>query len=57
VSEERAAGDDWISQTGIKSVRASLLARRGEFEAAMTLAREALADAEGRDNQYWRGLR
>jgi class 3 adenylate cyclase/tetratricopeptide (TPR) repeat protein len=57
VSEESAAGDDWVSQTGIKSVRASLLARRGEFEAAITLAREALADAEGRDNQFWQGQR
>jgi predicted ATPase/class 3 adenylate cyclase len=57
VSEERAGADDWVSQSGIKSVRASLLARQGEFEAAMTLAREALADAEGRDNQFWRGVR
>jgi len=57
VSEETAAADDWVSQSGIKSVRASLLARQGEFEAAITLAREALAEAEGRDNQLWRGLR
>jgi tetratricopeptide (TPR) repeat protein len=57
VSEERAGADDWVSQSGIKSVRASLLARQGQFEAAMTLAREALADAEDRDNQFWRGVR
>jgi class 3 adenylate cyclase/tetratricopeptide (TPR) repeat protein len=57
VSEERAAADDWVSQTGIKSVRAWLLARQGEFEPAVTLAREALADAEGRDNQFWQGQR
>jgi class 3 adenylate cyclase/tetratricopeptide (TPR) repeat protein len=57
MSEETAAADDYVSQTGIKSVRASLLARQGEVEAAVTLARGALADVERTESVWWRALR
>jgi tetratricopeptide (TPR) repeat protein len=56
LSEELAAADDWLTHLEIKHVRARLLARRGEFAEAISLAREALALAEGTDDpesQAW----
>jgi len=42
VSEELAAADDVTSQVMWRSVRSKVLARRGTFEEAVTLAREAV---------------
>jgi class 3 adenylate cyclase/tetratricopeptide (TPR) repeat protein len=56
LSEDLAAADDWLTHLTIKHVRARLLARRGEFAEAVSLAREALALAEGTDDpesQAW----
>jgi hypothetical protein len=50
LSEGAAATGDWVTHLMIKEVRASLLARQGAFEAAVSLAREALALAEGTDD-------
>jgi class 3 adenylate cyclase/predicted ATPase len=60
ISEESAGADDWVSQSMIKEVRASLLARRGESERAVTLAREAFALAEDTDDvdlRAWRRIK
>jgi tetratricopeptide (TPR) repeat protein len=56
LSEDLAAADDWLTHSTIKHVRARLLAARGEFAAAVSLAQEALALAEGTDDpesQAW----
>jgi tetratricopeptide (TPR) repeat protein len=42
ISERSAAPRDVAAQAQLRSVRARLLARRGEFEAAESLAREAV---------------
>ena len=46
---EVAASDDFDPQLRWRSVQAKVLARRGEFEEAETLSREALAIAAGTD--------
>jgi class 3 adenylate cyclase/tetratricopeptide (TPR) repeat protein len=56
LSEDLAGADDWLTHLTIKHVRARLLARQGEFAEAVSLAREALALAEGTDepeSQAW----
>ena len=50
VSEDAAGEDDWVTHMTIKEARALLLARRGNFEAAVSLAREALALADETDD-------
>jgi class 3 adenylate cyclase/predicted ATPase len=57
MSEETAGAGDWVSHSLIKSVRASLLAHQGEFEAAVTYARQALALTEVSDDIEARGFR
>jgi tetratricopeptide (TPR) repeat protein len=60
MSEESAGADDWVSQSLIKEVRASLLARRGMPERGVALAREALALAEETDDvdaRAWKRLK
>jgi class 3 adenylate cyclase/tetratricopeptide (TPR) repeat protein len=55
-SEEAAAQDDWVTHQAVKEARALLLSRRGEFEAAVSLAREAVALADATDDlegQAW----
>jgi class 3 adenylate cyclase/predicted ATPase len=54
-SEEAASAGDWATHATIKEARALLLSRRGEFEAAVSLAREALDHVEGTDNLEARG--
>jgi class 3 adenylate cyclase/predicted ATPase len=49
-SEEAAAKDDWVTHLAVKEARALLLSRRGEFDAAVALAREAVALAEVTDD-------
>jgi tetratricopeptide (TPR) repeat protein len=59
LSEDLAAADDWLTHLTIKHVRARLLARRGEFAEAVSLARDALALAEGTDDpesQAWESV-
>jgi class 3 adenylate cyclase/tetratricopeptide (TPR) repeat protein len=56
LSEDLSGADDWLTHLTIKHVRARLLARRGEFAEAVSLAREALALAEETDDpesQAW----
>ncbi len=48
-SEALAASDDMLSQCLWRSVRAKILARRGEPDAGVALAREALVLIEGTD--------
>jgi tetratricopeptide (TPR) repeat protein len=50
VSEEMAGKDDWVTHLAVKEARALLLSRRGEFDAAASLAREALALADETDD-------
>jgi tetratricopeptide (TPR) repeat protein len=50
VSEEMAGKDDWVTHLSVKEARSLLLSRRGEFEAAVSLAREALVLADGTDD-------
>jgi tetratricopeptide (TPR) repeat protein len=54
-SEEAGSADDWATHAAIKEASAVLLSRRGEFEAAVSLAREALDLVEGTDNLQARG--
>lgn len=49
ISEEASAPDDIASQVGWRSVRAKVLAQRGEFEEAERLSLEALTMLEGTD--------
>jgi class 3 adenylate cyclase/tetratricopeptide (TPR) repeat protein len=49
-SEATAAEDDWVTHVQVKEARALLLSRRGEFEAAVTFAREAVALADETDD-------
>jgi class 3 adenylate cyclase/tetratricopeptide (TPR) repeat protein len=49
-SEEAAGEDDWVTHMEVKEARALLLSRRGDFEAAVSLAREALALADATDD-------
>jgi len=55
LSERIASRDDVASQTTWRGVRARVLARRGEFEPAQQLAREAVAIADRTDFLVWRG--
>jgi class 3 adenylate cyclase/tetratricopeptide (TPR) repeat protein len=55
LSERNASRDDLASQTTWRGVRARVLARRGEFERALHLAREAVAIADRTDFLVWRG--
>jgi tetratricopeptide (TPR) repeat protein len=55
LSERIASRDDVASQTTWRGVRARVLARRGEFELAQQLAREAVAIADRTDFLVWRG--
>jgi predicted ATPase len=50
ISEETAASDDLASQVPLRSIRARILAERGELGEAEGLAREALSLLEGTDN-------
>jgi tetratricopeptide (TPR) repeat protein len=50
VSEEMAGKDDWVTHLAVKEARALLLSRRGEFNAAALLAREALVLADDTDD-------
>jgi tetratricopeptide (TPR) repeat protein len=50
MSEEMAGKDDWVTHVMVKEARASLLSRRGEVDAAASLAREALALADDTDD-------
>jgi tetratricopeptide (TPR) repeat protein len=54
-SERSAAADDFVSQMLWRSVRAKLLARRGEHEEAERLARETVAIGEPSDYLFVRG--
>jgi predicted ATPase/DNA-binding SARP family transcriptional activator len=49
-SEEVAAADDLASQVPLRSIRALVLADRGAFDAAESLAREAIALVDGTDD-------
>lgn len=49
-SEEMAGKDDWTTHLLVKEARASLLSRRGEFDAAAALAREAIVLADDTDD-------
>jgi ATP/maltotriose-dependent transcriptional regulator MalT len=49
VSSEASTEDDFLSQMAWRSTRAKLLARKGEFEAAEKLSREAIAIATRTD--------
>ena len=55
LSERIASRDDLASQTTWRGVRARVYARRGEFERAQALAREATAIADRTDFLVWRG--
>jgi len=55
LSEQTASGDDLASQTTWRGVRARVLARRGQFEQAERLAREAVTVAARTDFLVWRG--
>jgi class 3 adenylate cyclase/predicted ATPase len=55
LSERIASRDDLASQTTWRGVRARVLARRGEFERAQQLGREAVAIADRTDFLVWRG--
>jgi class 3 adenylate cyclase/tetratricopeptide (TPR) repeat protein len=55
LSERNASPGDLASQTTWRGVRARVLARRGEFERAEHLAREAVAIADRTDFLVWRG--
>jgi tetratricopeptide (TPR) repeat protein len=55
LSERNASHDDLASQTTWRGVRARVLARRGDFERAEPLAREAVAIADRTDFLVWRG--
>jgi tetratricopeptide (TPR) repeat protein len=55
LSEKTAGADDWTTHSAIKEVRALLLARREQFEAAESLARQALALADATDDIEARG--
>lgn len=55
ISEQMAGADDWLTHQTIKEARAVLLSRRGEFEAAVSLAREAVALADETDDLETRG--
>jgi class 3 adenylate cyclase/tetratricopeptide (TPR) repeat protein len=55
VSEERAGARDATAQISWRAVRALILARRGEVEAAEALAREAVALVERTDGLNLRG--
>ena len=55
VSERNASRDDLASETTWRGVRARVLARRGAFERAEQLAREAVAIADRTDFLVWRG--
>jgi tetratricopeptide (TPR) repeat protein len=60
VSEASAGKHDWISQMFIKEVHAELHARAGEFDDALALSREALAEVEGTDDiegEAWQRMR
>jgi uncharacterized protein HemY len=48
-SEAAASADDVVSQVGWRSVRARVLAQRGDVEQAESLAREAVALADATD--------
>src|SRR4029453_8509747 len=50
LSEEMAGKDDWVTHLAVKEARALLLSRRGEFNAAALLAREALVLADDTDD-------
>jgi class 3 adenylate cyclase/tetratricopeptide (TPR) repeat protein len=49
-SEEEAGEDDWVTHTEIKEARALLLSRRGDFEAAVSLAQQAVALTDETDD-------
>jgi class 3 adenylate cyclase/tetratricopeptide (TPR) repeat protein len=49
VSEELTAADDLVTQVLWRSVRAKILARRGELEPAEELGRQAVSFADGTD--------
>ena len=53
LSEELAAPDDLASQIGWRSVRAKVLARRGELAEAVRMAMEAVEIAAGTDGIEW----
>jgi class 3 adenylate cyclase/tetratricopeptide (TPR) repeat protein len=55
LSERNASRDDLASQTTWRGVRARVLARRGEFDRAQQLARDAVAIADRTDFLVWRG--
>jgi class 3 adenylate cyclase/tetratricopeptide (TPR) repeat protein len=55
LSERNASRDDVASQATWRAVRARVLARRGEFERAGQLAREAVAIVDQTDFLVWRG--
>ena len=54
-SRELGASDDIVTQVLWRQALARVLARRGEFEAAQLLAREAIARAESTDMLWTRG--
>ena len=55
LSERNASRDDLASQTTWRGVRSRIFARRGEFERARQLAREAVSIADRTDFLVWRG--
>jgi hypothetical protein len=54
-SEELGARDDVLTQMLFRQARARVLARRGEHDAAIPLAREAVLIGEGTDMLFTRG--
>ena len=55
ISEEAGASDDVLTQVGWRQVRAKVLARRGDFERAEPLVREAVERSDETDSLNARG--
>jgi class 3 adenylate cyclase/tetratricopeptide (TPR) repeat protein len=55
MSEETSGPDDLVSQAGWRRVRAKILARRGQVEAAVALAKEAVAISQPSDYPSYKG--
>ena len=55
LSQRNASRDDVASQATWRAVRARVLARRGELEPALQLARDAVAIVDRTDFLVWRG--
>ena len=56
ISEEAAGSEDAYSQGLVRSIRSKILARRGELDAAVDLARDAVAILEPTDFLFLQGF-